>query len=154
LISGPFQNNTNLNFGAGKGTQNVPNIQQEEIRALVPPTIFFFMTLNSFALVRVLMPKGARIPLSTPVQTAVDALILGNAVLIAAMLRFISRYPGKPLVYDVAWKTTTYALVVMLLHYFERLVASGGKPELSLPAIRSCLPRSCSPASVAFRSSW
>lgn len=94
----------------------------EEIRALVPPTIFFFITLNLVALIRALMLKGTGIPLSTPVQTAVGALILGKAVLIADLLPFINRYPDKPLVYNVTWKTGIYSLVAMVLHYLERLV--------------------------------
>ena len=38
------------------------------------------------------------------------------------MLPFINRYPDKPLAYNVAWKTTIYVLVAMLIHYLERLV--------------------------------
>jgi hypothetical protein len=93
----------------------------EEIRALIPPTIFFFITLNLVALLRVLMLKGTGIVVTTPLQTAVGALILGKAVLIADLLPFINRYPDKPLVYNVAWKTTIYVLVAMLIHYLERL---------------------------------
>jgi hypothetical protein len=95
---------------------------KEELRALVPPTIFFFVTLNLVALIRVLMLKGTGIPVSTPMQTAVGALVLGKAVLIADLLPFINRYPDKPLVYNVAWKTTIYVLLAMLIHYLERLV--------------------------------
>jgi hypothetical protein len=95
---------------------------REEIRALIPPTVFFFVTLNLIALIRVLMLKGTGIPVSTPMQIAVGALLLGKAVLIADLLPFINRYPDKPLVYNVAWKTTIYALVATLIHYVERLV--------------------------------
>jgi uncharacterized membrane protein len=43
-------------------------------------------------------------------------------VLIADLLPFINRYPRKPLVYNVAWKTAIYVLIAMLVHYLERLV--------------------------------
>jgi hypothetical protein len=95
---------------------------REEFVALIPPTIFFFITLNLVALIRVLMLKGTGIPVSTPIQTALGALILGKAVLIADLLPLINRYPEKPLAYNVAWKTTIYTLVAMALHYLERLV--------------------------------
>jgi hypothetical protein len=52
----------------------------------------------------------------------VAALVLGKAVLIADLLPFINRYPDKPLVYNVAWKTTIYFVIAMLVHYLERLV--------------------------------
>jgi len=94
---------------------------KEEIKALLPPTIFFFVALHLVALIRVLMLKGTRIAVSTPLQVTVAALILGKAVLVADLLPFINRYPDKPLIYNVAWKTTIYVLVAMLVHYIERL---------------------------------
>ncbi len=67
------------------------------------------------------MIKAAGIaPLST-ISIAVSALILGKAVLIADMLPVINRYPDKPLIYNVAWKTGIYLLVSLFIHYLERL---------------------------------
>ncbi len=95
---------------------------KEEVRALLPPTLFFFIALHLVALFRVLMLEGTGIPLGTTVSVTVAALIIGKAVLIADLLPFINRYPDKPLVYNVAWKTTIYVLIAMLVHYLERLV--------------------------------
>jgi hypothetical protein len=95
---------------------------KEEIHALLPPTIFFFIALHLVAFVRVLMLKGSGIALGTSISVTVAALILGKAVLIADLLPFINRYPDKPLAYNIAWKTTVYVLVSMLVHYLERLV--------------------------------
>jgi hypothetical protein len=67
------------------------------------------------------MLKGTGLPVSSSLSVTLAALILGKAVLIADMLPFINRYPEKPLVYNVAWKTTIYVLVAMLVHYLERL---------------------------------
>jgi hypothetical protein len=94
----------------------------EEFKALLPPTIFFFVALHIVALIRVLMLKGTGIATSTSLQVTLAALILGKAVLIADLLPFINRYPDKPLVYNVAWKTTIYMLVAMLVHYVEHLI--------------------------------
>lgn len=94
---------------------------KEEFLAVLPPTIFFFVALHIIAFVRALMTKGTGIaPLAT-VSIAVAALILGKAVLIADMLPMINRFPGRPLIYNVAWKTLIYALVSALIHYLERL---------------------------------
>jgi hypothetical protein len=94
---------------------------KEEFLAVVPPTMFFFITLHIVALVRALMIKGTGIaPLST-VSIAIAALILGKAVLIADMLPFINCFPDKPLIHNVAWKTLIYVLVSMLIHYLEHL---------------------------------
>src|SRR6266581_3446471 len=95
---------------------------KEEFFALLPPTIFFFVALHIVAFVRVLMLKGTGIsPLST-MSIAVAALILGKAVLIADMLPLINRFPHKPLIYNIAWKTVIYLLLSAVIHYLERLI--------------------------------
>ncbi len=37
------------------------------------------------------------------------------------MLPIINRYPDKPLIYNIGWKTGLYTLVSVLIHYLERL---------------------------------
>src|SRR5262245_56172670 len=95
---------------------------KEEIEALLPPTMFFFVALHIVALIRILMLKGTGIAAGTSISVAVAALILGKAVLLADMLPFINRYPAKPLIYNVLWKTALYTLVALLIHYVEHLV--------------------------------
>ena len=95
---------------------------KEEFKALLPPTIFFFVALHLVALTRVLMLKGTGLTVSTSWQITLAALILGKAVLLADLLPFINRYPDKPLIYNVAWKTTIYVLVAILIRYLEHLV--------------------------------
>src|SRR5437667_9780431 len=95
---------------------------KKEFFELLPPTIFFFVALHIVAFVHVLMLKGTGIsPLSSS-PIAVAALILGYAVLIADILPMINRFPNKPLIYNVAWKTLIYLLAATLIHYLERLI--------------------------------
>ena len=100
---------------------NLTSKIKEEFLALLPPTIFFFIALHLVALLRVLMLKGMGITPGTSVSVALAALILGKAVLIADLMPFINRYPDKPLVYNIAWKTVIYFLMATLVHYLERL---------------------------------
>jgi hypothetical protein len=95
---------------------------KEEFVALIPPTIFFFVALHIVAFVRVLMLKGTGISPLGSLSVAIAALILGKAVLVADMLPLINRFPDKPLIYNVAWKTLIYLVVSALIHYLERLV--------------------------------
>ncbi len=95
---------------------------KEEFLALLPPTIFFFITLHLVAFFRVLMLKGTGIPVNTSLQVTIGALILAKAVLIADLLPFINLYPHRPLIYNVVWKTAIYLLVSMVVHYLERLI--------------------------------
>jgi hypothetical protein len=95
---------------------------KEEFFALLPPTIFFFVALHIVTFVRVLALKGTGISPLSSMSIAVAALILGKAVLIADMLPMINRFPNKPLIYNVAWKTLIYLLAATVIHYLERLV--------------------------------
>ena len=95
---------------------------KEEFLEILPPTIFFFLTLQLIAAMRVLMLRGTGITVSSPLEVTLAALILGKAVLIADLLPFINRYPSKPLIYNVLWKTVMYLGIATLLHYVERLV--------------------------------
>jgi hypothetical protein len=95
---------------------------KEEFFKLLPPTIYFFVALHIVAFVHVLMLKKTGLAPSSTISIAVGALILGKAVLIADMLPMINRFPNKPLIYNVAWKTLIYLLVATLIHYLERLV--------------------------------
>jgi hypothetical protein len=95
---------------------------KEEFFALLPPTIFFFVALHIVTFVRVLALKGTGISPLSSMSIAVAALILGKAVLIADMLPMINRFPNKPLIYNVAWKTLIYLLASAVIHYVERLI--------------------------------
>ena len=59
---------------------------------------------------------------SSSISISVAALILGKAVLIADMLPLINRFPNKPLIYNIAWKTVIYLLLSAVIHYLERLI--------------------------------
>jgi hypothetical protein len=94
---------------------------REEILALIPPTLFFLITLSLVSLIRWLMLEGGGVPLSSPLDIALGALVLGKSVLLADLLPLINRFPDKPLMYNVTWKTAIYVLVSAGIHYLERL---------------------------------
>jgi hypothetical protein len=94
---------------------------KEEFIALLPPAIFFFVALHLVAFVRALMLEGTGISVATSVSVTLAALIIAKAVLLADLLPFINRYPHKPLVYNIAWKTVIYMLAASSIHYGERL---------------------------------
>lgn len=88
---------------------------------MLPPTLFFFVMLHIVAIIRALMIRGAGISLPTTASVTIAALILGKSVLLANMLPFVNRFPEKPLIWNAGWKTLIYALVALVIHYFEQL---------------------------------
>jgi hypothetical protein len=126
-ISYPFDHETRrlLPYAArpaSKGSHLKMVKLKEEFFKLLPPTIFFFLALHIVMFIRVLMLEGTGISPSSSISIAVAALILGKAVLIADMLPIINRFPTKPLIYNIAWKTVIYWLISAVIHYLERLV--------------------------------
>ncbi len=95
---------------------------KEEFFAVLPPTIFFFVALHIVAFVRELMLRGTGVSPMTSMSLTVASLILGKAVLVADMLPMMNRFPHKPLIHNVAWKTLIYLLVSALIHYLDNLV--------------------------------
>src|SRR5467141_895209 len=95
---------------------------KKEFFELLPPTIYFFVALHIVMFIRVLMLERTGVAPSSSISIAVAALILGKAVLIADLLPMINRFPNKPLIYNVAWKTLIYLVMATVIHYLERLV--------------------------------
>jgi len=94
---------------------------KEEFKKVLPPTIFFFVILHIVALIHALMIKQTGISMPTSASVLISSLILGKSVLIADMLPFINRFPEKPLIWNVSWKTLMYTCVALVIHYLERL---------------------------------
>jgi hypothetical protein len=94
---------------------------KHEITKVLPPTVFFFVILHIVALIRALMIKGSGVDLPGSTSVLIAALILGKSVLVADMLPFINRFPERPLIWNVGWKTLMYAFVALIVHYLERL---------------------------------
>ena len=95
---------------------------KEEFFKILPPTIYFFVALHLVMFIRVLMLEGTGLSPYSSASIAVTALVLGKAVLIADMLPLINRFPQKPLIYNIAWKTVIYLLLSAVIHYLERLI--------------------------------
>ncbi|MGF6372757.1 hypothetical protein OKW40_005573 [Paraburkholderia sp. RAU6.4a] len=99
----------------------LPGKIKHEIMKAMPPTLFFFFILHVVSLIRSLMVKGTGLSIPTTTSVLIASLILGKSVLVADMLPFINRFPDKPLIWNVSWKTLIYAIVALIVHYLERL---------------------------------
>ena len=95
---------------------------KHEFFEVLPPTIFFFVAFHIVVLERTLMAKEYGIRLSSTVGATVAALLVAKVVLLADMLPVVNRFPEKPLIYNVVWKTAIYVVASTLVHYLEHLV--------------------------------
>jgi hypothetical protein len=95
---------------------------KHEVLSIIPPTLFFFVAIGLLMLTKRLMLQQYGIPFSDFAAVIVGALIVGKVVLIVDHLPFINRFPEKPLIYNVAWKTVIYVLAAFLVRLAEHLV--------------------------------
>jgi len=94
----------------------------EEVREVIPPTIFFLISFHILTLFRALMLRQHGIEMSAVAGATVGALVVAKVVLLADLLPFVNRFPEKPLIYNVVWKTAIYVLAALVVHYLEHLV--------------------------------
>jgi len=94
----------------------------KEFREVIPPTIFFFITFNLIAFTSALNLKQYGISISAFAAATFGALVVGKVVLITDKLPFVNRYPDRPLIYNVVWKTVIYSIAALLIRYIERLI--------------------------------
>jgi hypothetical protein len=88
---------------------------------LIPPATFFFVAFQLLAFSRALMLKQYGIELTAFVTATIAALVAAKVVLLANLLPFINRFPGRPLIYNIIWKTPIYFVVAFAVRYLEEL---------------------------------
>ncbi len=97
-------------------------IIKRELVEILPPTVFFFIAFNIIVISKKLMLEQYGIQFSGFVNALVGALIVGKALLVADDIKFINKYPDKPLIYNIVWKTFLYLLVTLLVQYIEGII--------------------------------
>jgi len=95
---------------------------KHEFWEVLPPTIFFFISFHIVLLDRALMAREYGLKPTSMVAATIGALLIAKVVLIADTLSVVNRFPEKPLIYNVVWKTAIYVAASLLLHYLEHLV--------------------------------
>ena len=93
-----------------------------ELLEVIPPAIFFFVAFNVITYTKKLMLEQYGIEFSGFVAATVGALIVAKVVLIADKIPFINKYPDKPLIYNVVWKTAIYVVVALVVRFLEYLI--------------------------------
>lgn len=95
---------------------------KHELFEFIPPAIFFFVAFHLLALTQSLMLKEYGIHISTFFAATIGALIVAKVVLLLDHVPIINRFPDKPLIYNVVWKTMLYFLAALFVRYLEHLI--------------------------------
>ena len=91
------------------------------VREMIPPAAFFFVSFQLLALTRALMLKRYGIEATTFLAATIGALVAAKVVVLADLLPFINRFPKRPLIWNIAWKTGIYFFAAFAVRYLEEL---------------------------------
>jgi len=94
---------------------------KHEILEAIPFFVFFLIAFHLLALTRLLMEAEYGIQARSVMNLTIAALVVAKVVLLADLLPFINRYPDKPLLWNIVWKTLIYMLAACAVVYLERL---------------------------------
>ncbi|MEL6217398.1 MAG: hypothetical protein AAFR79_02860 [Pseudomonadota bacterium] len=95
-----------------------------EFKHMLPPTVFFIISFNVIVLTVALLAEKAGAGWGAHAAATFAAMVCGKAVIVADKLPFFNRYPDRPLIWNVAWKTALYVAVTFLFRLAEALVAA------------------------------
>jgi hypothetical protein len=92
------------------------------VRELIPVTLFFFVAFQLLALTQALMLKEYGIQVTTFVAATIMAMIVAKVVVLTDHFALVNRFPEKPLIYNVVWKTVIYFVASLVVRYAEHIV--------------------------------
>ena len=92
------------------------------VHEMIAPAAFFFVTFQLLALTRALMLKRYGIEVTTFAEATIGALVAAKVVVLADLLPFINRFPGRPLVWNISWKTGIYFAAALAVRCLEEFI--------------------------------
>lgn len=95
---------------------------KEEFFEVLPTTVFFFFAFHVIALTNALMLREHGIDIANQAAATIGALLVAKVVLVADKLPWINKFPNKPLMYNVAWKTLIYVGCTLVVRFIEHLL--------------------------------
>lgn len=95
---------------------------KHEFLNILPPMIFFLVAFNIVAITSALMLREHGIEVHSILGATILALVVSKVVLLVDHLPFVNKFPDKPLIYNIVWKTFLYMLAVLLARYFEHFI--------------------------------
>lgn len=94
---------------------------KHEVKDLLPVFLFFFIAFQLLALTNALIALQYGISANAFLNATIMAAVVAKVVLIADHMAFVNRFPSRPLIYNIVWKTLIYFGAALLVRYAEHL---------------------------------
>ena len=86
--------------------------------------LFFAVAFCLLVLANKLLVRGSNIEIVGFARAIVGGLIVAKVLISVDLLPIVDAFPGKPLVYNIIWKTPIYFGAVLVFRYLEPLIQS------------------------------
>ena len=86
---------------------------------MAPAVVFFAAAFSLLVLNERVTVRGSAIEATSFARAVVGALIVAKVLLLVNLLPFINRFPDRPLVYNICWKTSLYLLASLPFRYLD-----------------------------------
>jgi hypothetical protein len=96
----------------------IPRIRHE-FNEVWPVTLFFFVAFQLLALTHAMILRQYGIPSTAFLGATFVALVVAKVVVISDHFKMVNRFPDKPLIYNVVWKTVIYFVAWLGVRYLE-----------------------------------
>ena len=96
----------------------------EEVRKVLGAALFFAVAFCLIVLADRLVGRGSDMEIASFSRAIIGGLIVAKILLLVDLLPFVDAFPGKPIVYNIAWKSTIYIAASLLFRYIEPLIKS------------------------------
>lgn len=95
---------------------------KREVKDMLPVLLFFFVTFQLLAITNALIALQYGISANAFLNATILAAVVAKVVLIADHMPFVNRFPSRPLIYNIVWKTLIYFAAALTVRYAEHLI--------------------------------
>lgn len=95
---------------------------KEEVRKILTVALFFSV---GFCLIHVserLFTAGTHVEIAPLTRAVIGGFIVAKVLLTVDLLPFVHAFPGKPLIQNIAWKTSLYVIAGVIFLYIEPFI--------------------------------
>jgi hypothetical protein len=90
-----------------------------EFRKLLAVAVYFAIGFCIMILHNRLLVEGSSIQIASYARALIGGLIAAKVLLTVDMLPFVDAFPHRPMVHNIAWKTSLYSVAAMVFLYAE-----------------------------------
>ncbi len=97
---------------------------KKEFVQYIGSAIFFAAAFCLIALANKLMVEGSQVHVASFARAIIGGLIVAKLLLFVDWIPGVDAFRGKPLVYNIVWKTPIYLVMSLLYRYIEPAIGS------------------------------